>query len=188
MTGLGHTEPLQTKAETNDESPQPEKCLDGTNCKSQQGSDIHHETINANKLIVGDSITRHVKASKMFPRTSVDHRKIYTIAQAIDAAKVFISPSVDTVVYHIGTNDLMSGKSPAECIDQMVELVDTTTNNMPNANIVISDVLKRHNNKNVNDNVQEFNLLLFNKMKLRKKVTIVKHNELSANSELFDDD
>nr|XP_006824706.1 PREDICTED: uncharacterized protein LOC102808253 [Saccoglossus kowalevskii] len=144
---------------------------------------IKNNISKVEKLLVGDSITKHVDVSRMFPRNSTNHIRIPTFKQACKTISEITSTTVDTVIYHLGTNDLKD-VTPTECLDRAIELVNITRKQLSNALVMESEVIKRHDNKMINNRIDKFNELL-SKEATRPDVYVIKYNPLSTTQEFY---
>ncbi|XP_070556607.1 putative leucine-rich repeat-containing protein DDB_G0290503 [Ptychodera flava] len=142
----------------------------------------------ASKLVIGDSITKHLSVRRMFPRTPADHLRIPTVDEAVTTLSGVRSNTVDTVVCHLGINNLRNGDSPEMCIDKTSKLVNAIKTNMPNTEIILSEVLLCPADTKLGEKIREFNSLLHTLAENNKYIIIVQHGELSNSRRLYTED
>jgi hypothetical protein len=95
----------------------------------------------ANCMVVGDSFLRNVEAEhadmkvQCFPGLSTE--QLHSVIERMDIG------SPETVIIHVGTNDLRKTKNVKFLTGEVYSLVATAKKELPNCRLVLSGVLKR---------------------------------------------
>ncbi|KAI8488401.1 G-protein coupled receptor [Branchiostoma belcheri] len=97
-------------------------------------------------VIVGDSNTRGIIPTMLYPGKKVAKYSAMTIPQASALIKNTADLDPKCIVFHVGTNDIRQEKAAHGVTENLRELVTTTHTKYPNAAIVMSTVPPRNDN------------------------------------------
>ncbi|CAH1256488.1 Hypp1665 [Branchiostoma lanceolatum] len=132
-------------------SPEEQRSADlsanNDNAQSQAGttdkSEVINNGLNAEIVIVGDSNTRGIVPSILYPEKQVHKQSAMTIPQAIDTILATPYSNPRCIVFHVGTNDVKQERAANGVTENMRQLVVTTHDKFPNADIVLSSIPPR---------------------------------------------
>ena len=124
----------------------------------QQRSNIREQKPNV--AIVGDSMLKYINPSKLRKSTKCNIQvKTFPGAKVSDM-KHYIKPTLsrtpDCLIMHIGTNDLKNS-SPSEISSSISSLGQEIRKEVPNTNLVISEVIIRNDDPSLNVKISELN-------------------------------
>ena len=165
-TNANPTEPTVERNQTSHHKRGPFKAAQQTQNTSTSGSGgnptIDHTGKKKLVFIAGDSIIQHVQGWKL--STSDKHVAVKSfsgarIADMEDYLKPLLRKEPDEVILHVGTNNIRdeSSRSVAEGI---INLVTQVQQDFPSTRLVISPLLPRSDNLELNDKVKEANKIL----------------------------
>ncbi|KAI8496768.1 G-protein coupled receptor [Branchiostoma belcheri] len=97
-------------------------------------------------VIVGDSNTRGIIPTMLYPGKKVAKYSAMTIPQASALIKNTADLDPKCIVFHVGTNDIRQEKAAHGVTENLRELVTVTHTKYPSAAVVISTVPPRNNN------------------------------------------
>lgn len=125
---------------------------------NQQRSNIREQKPNV--AIVGDSMLKYINPSKLRKSTKCNIQvKTFPGAKVSDM-KHYIKPTLsrtpDCLIMHIGTNDLKNS-SPSEISSSISSLGQEIRKEVPNTNLVISEVIIRNDDPSLNVKISELN-------------------------------
>lgn len=113
-------------------------------------------------LVLGDSLVKHISTKRM--STAQNHVSVKTLrgARVKDAEYYIVRsadslPEFDSVVLQLGTNNVSDGDSPRQIIQDFEDIIDTVSQSLPNANIVLSSLLPRPRDRGTNETIDEVN-------------------------------
>ena len=110
----------------------------------QRSENSHENMTDFDLWIIGTSITKDLRAKKMYRNKRV---KITTLRdKTFHGAKEFIKTSkvkAKTVMVQVGSNDLDS-ETPDDVMEQLEEFVDLIKEKLPNAKLILCEVLPRY--------------------------------------------
>ena len=86
----------------------------------------------------------------------------------------------NTIIYHLGTNDIENGTTPDETVAKIEEVIGKTLKKNPDAKIILSTVAPRGDNDDLDMARQELNLMMLKKYKDKEHVLLVDNNNLSS--------
>lgn len=119
----------------------------------------------ANLWIIGSSIVKDLDGRRMYKNkitriNTLRDKTVYGAAQFIKLEKI----SAENVIFQIGSNDLDS-KEPDDVLQEVENLVEITKQILPNANIILAEILPRfYRDRNLSDKYEEkrqrYNILL----------------------------
>jgi len=145
-------------------------------------------------ILIGDSNAQKLKPSLLSP--TADFPKPIWAPTLPDTLTVLEKlseeqPAPNTVIFHVGTNDVVS-KSKDTVINDFDTAISTTQSLFPNADVVISAVPPRRatlQHPNVKDDITAVNLHLRNMCETNNAMTFVSHSQLwkgrDCNEKLF---
>ena len=124
----------------------------------QQRSNIREQKPNV--AIVGDSMLKYINPSKLRKSTKCNIQvKTFPGAKVSDM-KHYIKPTLsrtpDCLIMHIGTNDLKNS-SPSEISSSISSFGQEIRKEVPNTNLVISEVIIRNDDPSLNVKISELN-------------------------------
>ena len=110
----------------------------------RQSSTIDEIKLQAEIVVIGDSNTRSIMPSILYPDKQVHKQPGMTIPEAIDIIETTPFSNPKCIVYHVGTNDVKQERAASGVTEKMRRLVATTHDKFPNAAIVLSSIPPRN--------------------------------------------
>ncbi|KAI8497688.1 G-protein coupled receptor [Branchiostoma belcheri] len=118
------------------------------NSQTQRGpgsNQVHDESqTRAEIVIIGDSNTRGIIPSMLYPENRVQKLSAMTIPQAKQLIKSTTYTDPKCILYHVGTNDIKQERAANGVTENLRQLVMATHDLYPNAAIVMSSVPPRN--------------------------------------------
>ncbi|KAI8484065.1 G-protein coupled receptor [Branchiostoma belcheri] len=118
------------------------------NSQTQRGlgsNQVHDESqTRAEIIIIGDSNTRGIIPSMLYPENRVQKLSAMTIPQATQLIKSTTYTDPKCILYHVGTNDIKQERAANGVTENLRQLVMATHDLYPNAAIVMSSVPPRN--------------------------------------------
>ncbi|XP_078577206.1 uncharacterized protein LOC144862529 isoform X1 [Branchiostoma floridae x Branchiostoma japonicum] len=145
---------------------------------------------NAQVRIFADSLFRDVDPVRAFQGKSAQLHRNSTITAATGNIKNMTDLTTETVILHVGSNDLDNSKynhdSVRRTIQKTHELLAATRLSFPNAQVAVSQVLQRGANHTsvLNKNIRDYNQEMLN-ISRTSDFTYIKHKKLSQNRNLY---
>ena len=135
---------------------------------------LTHQPTTKTTLIIGTSITRPLESEKLGKKgnkcinISQGGAKISHIKDNLLKYKSGNNTRIDKIIMSLGTNDIRNIRDTSNLEEPLKDLLETTKNNYPHAELYIQSMLPIklnswwcEDNKNVVDNCYSFNRLLF---------------------------
>ena len=146
--------------------------------------------INKNKqkvFILGDSIVKHIQGWEITKKLD-NKQKVYVrqfSGSKVSCIKDYLKPSIcesnpDHIIFHIGTNDVPSEKTPQVIAQSMVDLAKTVAND--NLQVTVSSIVPR--NDQWSKKVYEVNKVLLNLCK-DVNTPFISHSSIDAKRNLI---
>ena len=133
--------------------------------------------------IIGDSMLKYLNPTKMRRNLKQNISIKPFLGANTEDMKDYIKPVLtsmpDQVILHIGTNDLKK-KSPKTLSQNIANLAQQITTDLPNAKITISHIITRVDDPNLTAKVSETNSDI-SKLCLEKGWSIITHDNILRN-------
>ena len=105
--------------------------------------------IRRKKFILGDSIVKHIQGWEI-TKTLDNNQKVYVrqlSGSKVSCMKDYMKPSIcennpDHIIFHVGTNDVLSDKNQQVIAQSIVDLVKNVTND--NLQVTVSSIVLRN--------------------------------------------
>nr|XP_006817249.1 PREDICTED: protein hook homolog [Saccoglossus kowalevskii] len=137
-------------------------------------------------MIVGDSLLRDVDIKRVYRNTHIRTlrgRKIEDIDEYIQSTSY---KDIQTIVIHVGTNNISDGCSVQTCADEFVTLIDNTKHKYPTAKICVSSILHRRDNITTNENTDQLNDKLKQQSANGDNYIYIDNNNINCDTHLID--
>ena len=119
---------------------------------------------------IGQS-TRSKVSLKCFPACTTDDMNDYI--------KPTLRKRHTTILMNVGTNDTAK-KNATEIVAGIDKLCDEIKNNLPETNVIISELINRDDDRMLNDKVNEVNKELSKYCDQKHKVSLLKHKNINS--------
>lgn len=156
----------------------------------------HHPPDNADRItkdsaiIIGDSIIKHVDTNKLLGSNNSEHiiRKqiAYTWNEAEDYVRNNTDKLPDTIILHVGTNDIKHGKSVDEIMEIANETIDLISNLKKGTKILLSSVAPRGDNSSFDYQRQELNLQFLKISMAKEEITLIDNGNLANHGQIIE--
>ena len=146
-------------------------------------SELKEEEATQEILLVGDSIIKLVDTSKLLSlnqEIKISKETIYTWNETDEKLTKGHLDIPNTIIYHLGTNDIKNGTTPDEIVAKIEEVIGKTLKKNPEAKVILSAVAPRGDNDDLDMARQELNLMMLKKYKDKEHVLVVDNNNLSS--------
>ena len=112
-------------------------------------------------LIAGDSMLSNIDETKLSHRYHTKVRAFTgsSIEDLHDYLKPLLKKRPERIILMIATNDLLS-KSAADILKGLKSVLDMIHSSLPNCKVVVSEIIRREDRKNLNGKFNEFNRAL----------------------------
>ncbi|KAI8495429.1 G-protein coupled receptor [Branchiostoma belcheri] len=117
------------------------------------------DPILAEIVIIGDSNTRGIVPSVLYPGKLTAKHSAMKVPQAIELITETNYSDPKCIVYHVGTNDIREERAANGVTENLRQLVTTTRSKYPNADIVMSAIPPR-NDKQLMEVTRDVNTFL----------------------------
>ena len=112
--------------------------------------------------IVGDSLLKGLKGHKM---SRTDKVRVTTFSgcstrDMFDYIKPTINRKPDQLIVHVGTNSLRDSSNPTTCASEIIDLADSIKDALPTTELVLSTLITRSDDKDLERQVREVNKIL----------------------------
>ena len=127
--------------------------------RNQQANSDGNAAQNKEKVVIArDSMTKFIKPNKLSKK---HHVQSYSFAGVkVEDMNDFVKPLLrgrpDKVIVHVGTYNVKDD-NPKRVKVKISELVDTITNEQPNAKIVFSSIIHRNDDRSLNGSMDQVN-------------------------------
>lgn len=143
------------------------KCVPQKTEIREQSGPGYPNTVNKSVMIIGDSIVRgsssHFKsiAPSKYDATTYTHpgAKVERITKRLTNHKNYIMPDPNYIVLHVGTNNIVQDEV-AETIFKLHELITDSCDIFPFSRIIVSSIIPRSDNPEVNEKINSVNVFL----------------------------
>ncbi|CAH1242255.1 Hypp6509 [Branchiostoma lanceolatum] len=160
-----------------------------TNTRPAVGPNNTHNN-DVQVRIFADSLFRDVDTDRAFQGKSAKLHRNTTITAATGNIRNISDPTTETVILHVGSNDLDNSKYHQDSVRGTVqktrELLEATRRSFPNVQVAVSQVLQRGPNQTsvLNKNIRDYNQEILNVSKT-SDFTYIKHKKLSQARNLY---
>ena len=135
-------------------------------------------------VIVGDSMTKHINAQRLERSVQGSKVRLETYRGAnVEAMSHHIQPCLkknpDDLIIHVGTNDLKN-KSASDVANDIITLCNGISEKHPSTRIIISELITRTDQKDLEPKIREVNSIL-TKCCRQRNWGLIRHNNIGAN-------
>ncbi|KAI8499630.1 hypothetical protein Bbelb_226810 [Branchiostoma belcheri] len=145
---------------------------------------------NVGVRIFADSLFRDVDPERVFKGNPTKIHRSSTIKAAIDNISNMNDATTETVILHVGSNDLDNSKGHPNSVHDTLrntdKLIETTKKAFPKARVAVSQVLQRGPNHKspLNENIKTYNQEVL-KLSKTSGFTYIKHRKLTQDRRLY---
>ncbi|KAI8484860.1 hypothetical protein Bbelb_374570 [Branchiostoma belcheri] len=145
---------------------------------------------NVGVRIFADSLFRDVDPKRVFKGNPTKIHRSSTIKAAIDNIRNMNDATTETVILHVGSNDLDNSKGHPNSVHDTLrntdKLIETTKKAFPKARVAVSQVLQKGPNHKspLNENIKTYNQEVL-KLSKTSGFTYINHRKLTQDRRLY---